>query len=120
VPLAGEMKWSRFKSEMRVLEKVLLRWTRVSQPVYGTIMNYRIGIRTQMPKWCLIQIKDADSVSKAGQLIGRKVILKYEKNEFIGRIMGLHGKKGFVKAKFRKGALGQAKEQESNYSARAR
>jgi large subunit ribosomal protein L35Ae len=80
----------------------------MSQPVYGTIVNYRIGIRTQMPKWCLIQITGANSVSKAGQLIGRKVVLKYGKNEFIGKIVSLHGKKGVVTAKFHKGVPGQA------------
>jgi ribosomal protein L35AE/L33A len=36
------------------------------------------------------------------------VVLKYGKNSFIGRIMGLHGKKGVVTAKFRKGIPGQA------------
>ena len=61
-----------------------------------------------MPKWCLIQITGADSVSEAGQLIGRKVILKYEKNVFAGKIVDLHGRKGVVKAKFRKGVPGQA------------
>lgn len=61
-----------------------------------------------MPGWCLIQFADANSISKAGQLIGRKVVLKYEKNNFIGKIMGFHGKKGVVKAKFRKGVPGQA------------
>ena len=61
-----------------------------------------------MPRWCLIQITDANSVSKAGQLIGRKVVLKYGKNEFIGKIVSLHGKKGVVTAKFRKGVPGQA------------
>ncbi len=71
-------------------------------------MNYRIGIRTQMPKWCLIRIIGEDTVSKSGQLIGRKVVLKYGKNSFIGRIMSLHGKKGVVTAKFHKGIPGQA------------
>jgi ribosomal protein L35AE/L33A len=80
----------------------------MSQPVYGTIVNYRIGIRTQMSKWCLIQITGENSVSKPGQLIGRKVILKYGKNEFIGKIMDLHGKKGVVKVKFHKGVPGLA------------
>ena len=61
-----------------------------------------------MPKWCLIQIMGENAVSKAGQLIGRKVVLKYGKNRFIGRIMGLHGKKGVVKTKFQKGIPGQA------------
>jgi large subunit ribosomal protein L35Ae len=80
----------------------------MSQPVYGTIVNYRIGIRTQMPKWCLIQIIGEGAVSKAGQLIGRRVVLKYGKNSFNGRIISLHGKKGVVTAKFQKGIPGQA------------
>jgi ribosomal protein L35AE/L33A len=80
----------------------------MSQPVYGTIMNYRIGIRTQMPKWCLIQITGENTASKAGQLVGRKVALKYGKNSLIGRIMGWHSKKGVDKVKFHKGIPGQA------------
>ena len=80
----------------------------MSQPVYGTIVNYRIGIRTQMPKWCLVQIMGENTVSKAGQLVGRRMILKFGKNSFIGRIIGLHGKKGVVKVKFREGIPGQA------------
>ncbi len=64
----------------------------MSQPVYGTIVNYRIGIRTQMSKWCLIQIIGENSVSRAGQLVGRKMILKFGKNSFIGKIMSLHGR----------------------------
>lgn len=61
-----------------------------------------------MSKCCLIQFVDADSFSKTGQLIGRKVVLKYGKNNFIGKIVGFHGKNGVVKAKFRKGVPGQA------------
>jgi len=80
----------------------------MSQPVYGTIVNYRIGIRTQMPKWCLVQIMGENTVSKAGQLVGRRMILKFGKNSFIGRIIGLHGKKGVVKVKFHEGIPGQA------------
>jgi large subunit ribosomal protein L35Ae len=80
----------------------------MSQPVYGTIVNYRIGIRTQMPKWCLVQIMGENTVSKAGQLVGRKMILKFGENNFIGRIVSLHGKKGVVEVKFQKGIPGQA------------
>ena len=80
----------------------------LSQPVYGTIANYRIGIRTQMPKWCLIRFADANSVAKAGQLIGRKVVWTDGKNKLIGKIVSLHGKKGVVTAKFRKGVPGWA------------
>jgi large subunit ribosomal protein L35Ae len=80
----------------------------MAQTVYGKIVNYRIGIRTQMSKWCLIQIVGADSVSRAGQLVGHKVVLKYGKKNFIGKIVNLHGKKGVVEAKFRKGVPGNA------------
>ena len=71
-------------------------------------MKTERGNKTQKPKWCLIQFADANSIFKAGKLIGRKVVLKYGKNDFIGRIMGFHGKSGLVKAKFRKGVPGQA------------
>jgi large subunit ribosomal protein L35Ae len=80
----------------------------MSQPVYGTVVNYRIGIRTQMSKWCLIQIMGENTVSKAGQLVGRKMIMKFGKKSFIGRIVCVHGKKGVVKVKFQKGIPGQA------------
>lgn len=71
-------------------------------------MNYHIGIRTQMSKECLIQFADADSVSEAGKLIGRKVIWKEGKNKMIGAIVCLHGRKGVVRVKFRKGVPGHA------------
>ena len=61
-----------------------------------------------MPEWCLIQIIGENSVSKVGQLVGRKMVLKFGKNIFTCRIMGLHGKKGVVKVKFRKGIPGNA------------
>jgi large subunit ribosomal protein L35Ae len=80
----------------------------VSQPVYGRIVNYRIGIRTQMSRECLIQFAHVNSVSLAGPLIGRKVVWKQGKGKLIGKIVGLHGKKGVVRAKFRKGVPGQA------------
>jgi large subunit ribosomal protein L35Ae len=80
----------------------------LSQPIYGTIVNYRIGIRTQKSKECLIQFANVNSVSLAGQLIGRKVVWKQGDSKFIGKIAGFHGKKGVVKVKFRKGVPGQA------------
>ena len=61
-----------------------------------------------MSRECLIQFTHANSVSEAGQLIGRKVVWKEGKNKFIGKIVGLHGKRGLVRARFRKGMPGQA------------
>ncbi len=80
----------------------------LSQQVIGRIMNYRIGIRTQMSRECLVQFTDMVSASKAGQLVGRKVVWKGEKKQFIGRVVGFHGKNGTVRVKFKKGLPGQA------------
>jgi large subunit ribosomal protein L35Ae len=80
----------------------------LSQPVYGRIVNYRIGIRTQMSRECLIQFTGVVSAAQAGQLIGQKVVWKGENKKFIGKIIGFHGKKGAVRVKFKKGVPGQA------------
>jgi large subunit ribosomal protein L35Ae len=80
----------------------------LSQPVYGRIMNYRIGIRTQMSRECLIQFTDVVSAVQAGQLMGQKVVWKGENKKHIGKIVGFHGKKGTVRVKFKKGVPGQA------------
>jgi large subunit ribosomal protein L35Ae len=80
----------------------------LSQPVYGRIMNYRTGPRSQMSRECLIQFANIDSSAQAGQFVGRRVMWKGEKSKLIGKIVGLHGKKGAVRAKFKKGVPGQA------------
>jgi large subunit ribosomal protein L35Ae len=80
----------------------------LSQPIYGTIVNYRIGIKTQKPKECLIQFAHVNSASLAGQLVNRKVVWKQGDIKLIGKIAGSHGKKGVVKVKFQKGVPGQA------------
>jgi len=80
----------------------------LSQPVYGTIVNYRIGIKAQSSKECLIQFTPENSVPIAGQLIGRKVVWKQGKNKFVGKIAGFHGKNGVVRVRFLKGLPGQA------------
>lgn len=71
-------------------------------------MNYRIGIRTQSPRECLIKFNGVDSVAQAGPLIGKEVVWKTVNKKLIGRIIGFHGKSGTVRAKFKKGVPGQA------------
>jgi large subunit ribosomal protein L35Ae len=71
-------------------------------------MNYRIGIRTQSSRECLIQFVQVDSVAQAGKFIGQKVVWKGENKTFTGKIVGFHGKNGAVIAKFKKGVPGQA------------
>ncbi|MCK4885369.1 50S ribosomal protein L35ae [Candidatus Bathyarchaeota archaeon] len=80
----------------------------MSQPIYGTILNYRIGIGTQNPRECLIHFAHVNSASLACQLINRKVVWKHGNSKLIGKIAGSHGKKGLVKVKFQKGVPGQA------------
>jgi large subunit ribosomal protein L35Ae len=80
----------------------------LSQPVYGRIMNYRIGIRTQYSRECLIKFTGVDSAAQAGHLMGQKVVWKGENKKLVGKILGFHGKNGAVRVKFKKGVPGQA------------
>lgn len=77
-------------------------------PSHGIIVNYKTGPKSQRPKECIIQFTDVKSFSEAAHLIGRKVAWKSSKNKIIGKIVDLHGKKGLVVARFRKGLPGQA------------
>ena len=96
-----------FKSKWRV-EVSAAKVKVLSQPVYGRIMNYRIGIRTQMSRECLVRFTDIVSAARAGQLIGSKVVWKGENKKHPGRIVGFHGKNGVVRVRFKKGVPGQA------------
>jgi large subunit ribosomal protein L35Ae len=80
----------------------------MAQQVVGVIVNYRAGPKTQRPKECIIQFSHVKSVSEAGRLVGRKVAWKYGRNKFVGKIVALHGRKGLVRARFRRGVPGQA------------
>jgi large subunit ribosomal protein L35Ae len=79
----------------------------MSQPVYARITNYRIGIRTQSSKEILIEVIGAES-AKTGQHIGKKVVWKNQTCMLVGQIVGLHGRNGMLRAKFKKGVPGQA------------
>lgn len=76
--------------------------------VQGVIVNYRVGPGTQKSKECIIRFAHLHSVSEAGRLIGRKVAWKGGKKKIVGKIVALHGEKGLVRARFRKGVPGQA------------
>ncbi|MFA5363751.1 MAG: 50S ribosomal protein L35ae [Candidatus Bathyarchaeia archaeon] len=80
----------------------------MSKPVYGTILNYRIGMEKQNTNECLIRFEDVNSVPLARQLIHRKVAWTQGNLKLVGKIAGVHGKNGVVVVKFRKGVPGQA------------
>jgi large subunit ribosomal protein L35Ae len=74
----------------------------------GTIVNYHIGIRTQASGECLIDFGQALPSLEIGKLIGRKLVWKIGEKTMIGKAISLHGKKGVIIARFRKGLPGQA------------
>jgi len=80
----------------------------MTQSVQGIIVNHRVGPRTQKPREFIIQFSHVNSVSEASRLIGRKVAWKSGKIIIVGKIVALHGKKGVLRARFRKGLPSQA------------
>jgi large subunit ribosomal protein L35Ae len=80
----------------------------MAQSIQGIITNYRTGPKNQRSKECIIQFAHLNSVSEASRLIGRKVAVESGKNKILGKIVALHGKRGLLVARFRKGVPGQA------------
>jgi large subunit ribosomal protein L35Ae len=56
----------------------------------------------------ILRFPGIESVGGAARLLGRKVGWPVGKHEARGKIVALHGKKGLVRARFRKGVPGQA------------
>ena len=76
--------------------------------VKGIIKNYRMGTNTQKPNQYVIIVEGCDK-AKAEKLIGKKAVwITSSKKEIIGKVTGVHGNKGAVKARFDKGLPGQA------------
>ena len=73
----------------------------------GFVINYRLGKKSQKPKECLIRIPGMDA-SEAGQILGMKVCWPADEPKIYGKIVSLHGGKGILKVKFKKGIPGQA------------
>lgn len=80
----------------------------MAQKVQGRITNYRIGIRTQTSKECLIEFTGIYSSSLVGKLVGQKVTWKSGKSVLVGKVMGPHGRNGMVRVRFQHGVPGQA------------
>ena len=71
--------------------------------------GYRGGLRAQRNKQILVKIDRIDTRDKAAKYIGRKVVWRSPTgNTIIGKITGVHGRNGVLKASFKKGLPGQA------------
>lgn len=73
----------------------------------GVILGYRLGRKTQYPREYLIKVLGVEA-AEAGQMIGWKVAWPADEPKVRGRIVSLHGRKGVLRARFRKGVPGQA------------
>jgi len=80
----------------------------MSESLIGFIVSYRRGPKTQRSKEYVLKFPDTKSSGGAARLIGKKIAWPVGEREIRGKIVALHGKKGLVRARFRKGVSGQA------------
>lgn len=72
-------------------------------------LGYKGGQRTQKSKCALIRVDSVDDRSKAAAYIGRKVVwISPSGSRLIGKVIGVHGRNGVLKVRFRKGLPGEA------------
>lgn len=74
----------------------------------GVVISYRRGRHTQRNNQMLIRVDGVDTKEKAVKLIGKKVVWKSRKAVINGKVSGVHGSKGVVRAVFEKGMPGQS------------
>lgn len=75
----------------------------------GRLLGYRWGIRRQRVREGLLSVGGCDSAEDARELVGRIVLLRYPKGKVVtGKVIGIHGSKGVLRARFRKGLAGDA------------
>jgi len=74
----------------------------------GYIVSFRIGPKAQNPKECILYFPGYDDHSSASRLIGRKVAWPVGKRTHRGVIVATHGRRGHVRARFRRGLPGDA------------
>ena len=69
----------------------------------GVIVNYHIAYTKEV----LVDVPTVRSKRDAGKFIGKKAMWKDEKGKkYFGFVTGLHGRKGTLKVKFKKPAVG--------------
>ncbi len=83
----------------------LKEWIKV---IEGVILNFRRGKRTQDTGQVIIRFEGVEG-KEAGKFIGKKIVWVSKRGRKIeGKILGLHGSSGSLRAKFKKNLPGQA------------
>ncbi len=73
------------------------------------ILGYRTGRHTQNVNQLLLEVNNVTSKNKAQSLLGKKLVWKTPGGKEIkGEVIGLHGNRGIVRAKFERNLPGQA------------
>jgi large subunit ribosomal protein L35Ae len=80
----------------------------LSETLQGVVVSYKRGLKTQNPKESLIRFPKIGTRAEGSQLIGRKIAWPVGKHKCIGKVVGVHGNNGLVRARFRKGLPGTA------------
>ncbi len=80
----------------------------MSDSLTGFIVSYRMGPKTQRSKEYILKFPNVKSSREAARLIGRKIAWPVGERKIKGKIVALHGKKGLVRVRFRRGVPGQA------------
>jgi len=73
------------------------------------IVNFRRGPKTQKNNELILEIPGVENRSEAAKFVGQKVLLELgEGKKILGTIVSVHGRKGRVRARFRRGIPGQS------------
>jgi large subunit ribosomal protein L35Ae len=75
----------------------------------GVVASYRRGKHLQHHGQVILQFDGVESKSGAAALVGRDIKwVSASGSEFLGKVLGVHGNSGAVRAKFRTNLPGQA------------
>ena len=75
----------------------------------GKVIQFRRGRHTVKERHFLIEVDGVSNKDEASKFLGKSVIWKSPANKIInGKVSGVHGNNGVVRAIFEKGLPGQA------------
>ena len=73
----------------------------------GVINNYRGSYKTKKLNQAVVSAEGVGDREKAKALIGKKVVITYSKEKFVGKITSTHGNNGCLRVRFGRGIPGQ-------------
>ncbi len=71
------------------------------------VLSYRRGLHKQNTRQLLVKVKGVEDKENAKKFVGKKILVKLKKKEFLGKVTRLHGNKGVLRVQFYRGLPGQ-------------